>query len=877
MGINRTHSFGHSSAMLMLVCAALLLLSVLTGKGLAQGNESPKRGLQAGGAYSLGDIETINQTNGNLMLHLPLASLPAGRGGQSAGLQLLYNSKLYESRVEVVPDHIRPGQWISQNWLFKSDAGGWRYGVGYDLELENRLDQFQNPVPSCTVFRPDTDGTTIGGSSDTRVIYIFKLKMTFPDGSAHEFRPHGHNDDRGDGYFKVRPDGLINGCPNTSQTYNRLTYYSVDGTYLRLDFQPAPGVVWHQTPWTLYYPDGTRVTSREQGALGQRVYDRNNNYIEIQRVTLPNGNPATKLVDQLGRSIMVEFDSPLNQDYIRMTGAGGQDVTWTVKWKTAYVNKTYYTTPQGSLYPQTIRANWRVVDQIILPAQAGALDYTFNYNAAPYDPGTSENVTSYGWGEISSITLPSGAQAAYQYALDGVSGPSTLGNPSYKHVLHNSPTRKDLTYQQEYDGASTPVSETWQYDFGDPFASGFTTSIIIGPDNGLTMVTFGDTSSSSWTSGLVKKIAHPDGRVVEQIWQQNKVDPLRDANPYVKTEATSIRDAGGNLAKTAIKDYNYDKNGNVTQVAEYDWVSYSSAHDASGNLIIPQNAPLKRVIVNSYYSPTPDASDTTTNDPDAYNKPTSPNLKNAIEFSEARSDFSAGSVISRAESFYDNPSTTGNLTTERKWDSIKAGISRPLSAGNSISVTHQYDPYGNRTLTTDANGVQTQFIYDPINGHGNLYVTETKVAVGTPVQQMTTRAYDFHTGLVTQSTDADNNVTNRTTYDVFGRPILVEEADGIAGVEKQTATEHSDTERRVIVRSDLNTTGDGKLITIQHYDQLGRICLTRRLESGNPAEATDKTKGVKIQTRYFAGDAGNPNGYELVSAPYRAATSGAAG
>src|SRR5262245_42548805 len=379
MGTRRTHSFGHSSATLMLVCAALLLLSVLTGGVLAQDNETPKRGLQAGGAYSLGEIETINQTNGNLMLHLPLASLPAGRGGQSAGLQLLYNGKLYNSRVEVVPDHIRPGQWISQNWLFKSDAGGWRYGVGYDLELENRLDQFQHPdPPSCTVFHPDGNGGTIGGSGDTRVIYIFKLKMTFPDGSEREFRPHGYNDVRNDGYFTVRPDGLINGCPNTSQTYDRLTYYSIDGTYMRLDFQPAPGVFWHQTPWTLYYPDGTRVTGNEPGALGtQRVYDRNNNYVEMQRITLPNGNPATKLVDQLGRSITVEFDIPLNQDYIRTTGAGGQDVTWTVKWKTAFVNKTYYTKQPGNLYPQTIHANWRVVDQIILPAQAGALAYTF--------------------------------------------------------------------------------------------------------------------------------------------------------------------------------------------------------------------------------------------------------------------------------------------------------------------------------------------------------------------------------------------------------------------------------------------------------------------------------------------------------------------
>ena len=50
------------------------------------------------------------------------------------------------------------------------------------------------------------------------------------------------------------------------------------------------------------------------------------------------------------------------------------------------------------------------------------------------------------------------------------------------------------------------------------------------------------------------------------------VEPAGANNPYVKTEFTSIRDGGGNLSKTAIKDYNYDKNGNVTQVREYDWV-----------------------------------------------------------------------------------------------------------------------------------------------------------------------------------------------------------------------------------------------------------------------------------------------------------------
>jgi RHS repeat-associated protein len=457
--------------------------------------------------------------------------------------------------------------------------------------------------------------------------------------------------------------------------------------------------------------------------------------------------------------------------------------------------------------------------------------------------------------------LPSGAQASYQYIYDGN---DFLG---WYQPLENYATRKDLAYQREYDGSSTPVTETWLYSLTPSVQCAITE-----PDGGVLRETHDDKGHNIVTE-------KPDGSVIERIWRENipvgnAIPDFTDVNPFVKTEFTSIRNTSGALVKTAIKDYTYDKNGNVTQVAEYDWVDYGSVPRVGGRPTgIPGGAPLKRVTVNTYYNPTPDALNTTTDDPNVYHKPTSPNIKRSIQSSETRS--ASGSVLSRAESFYDNPSTTGNLTLERKWDSTKGGTSSPLSTGNSISVTHQYDSYGNRTQTTDANNVITRFVYGPINSHENLYVTETKVAVDTPVQQLTTQSYDFNTGLVTQSTDVDNNVTTRTTYDAFGRPTLVQEAYGITGVEKQTATEYSDTERRVIVRSDLNTTADGKLITIQHYDQLGRNCLTRRLESGNPVEATDKTKGVKIQTRYFAGDSNNS--YELVSAPYRAATSGAAG
>jgi RHS repeat-associated protein len=808
----------HISTLALACGLVLIVCSALTSYAQDEDVDT-RRGFYPGGSFAISDIETINTTNGNLILNVPIGALPAGRNGLTAKVSLTYNSKIWDANPEQAPNCI--GQLVTQNYLSQGSGGGWQYGFQYERGILNRL----NPISN---------------QGENRVW------MVFPDGSTHVLRPQGYTGpDNPTGYY--------------SANYYNSTWYSTDGTYFRVTFGPDAGL---NTPWTMYFSDGVRVTG---GDGTHRIYDRNDNYIEFQNITW-NNNPANKIVDQLGRYIIIErasspfYDPTRVYDYIHMWESGGQQITWTIKWKVVQPRKFYRTTKQAcdtaGLGDYLI-----VVDQIILPSQAGSLAYTFGYNVADYPPGASSETDGYG--EVNSILLPTGAQVSYSYSIDG------LNNLLWNSVLRNSVRRKSVTYQQEYDGSSTQVTENWIYGIG---TSG---STVRGPD-GAVLTEFFYAGGEFWKRGLVYKTMRPDGTVIERIWQTNAPFGASDVNPYVKTEFTSVRDAAGTLVKTAIKDFNYDKNGNVTRVTEYDWVDYGSVpRDASGN---PTGIPVgiyTRDTINTYYSPTPDASNNTTDDPDVYFKGTSPNLRNAIASREVQSGLSGAAA--RTEFFYDNALTTGNLIEQKSWDSIKGAITRPLTTANSISVTHQYDSYGNRTWSTDANGVQTQFIYDPINGHENLYVTQTKVAVNTPVQQWTMESYDFHTGLVTQSSDMDNNVTTRTTYDVFERPTLVEEADGIAGVEKQTATEYSDTEKRVIVRSDLNTTGDGKLIAIQHYDQLGRICLTRRLESGDPAEATDKTKGVKIQTRYFTGDAGNQNGYELVSAPYRAATSGAAG
>ncbi len=598
-----------------------------------------------------------------------------------------------------------------------------------------------------------------------------------------------------------------------------------------------------------------------------------------------------QLMDQLGRKIILEYQGFSGGDVVHMPGVGGVDLTYQVYWKGIQTWKTYSTDDPGKYdengYPEMLNYQF-VVWRIDLPAATGGLQYLFGYNAP--DINSAPCCTpSYGWGELSSVTLPSGAQAQYQYKLDGGNGPGM--DYTWTNVVNNYVTRKSLTYQQQYDGSSTPVTETTNYTL----APGIST--IVTPAGGL-VTQLNDGSRNTRTTNA-------DGTLSEKIWQGNRpqnfaagyapdpatgIDPYdpQRANSYIKTEFTSVRDAGATLTKTAIKDYNYDKNGNVTTVREYDWVDYGAVTRNGEGLPtgIPASAVLKRVTTNSYANATPDASDYNTNDADSYWNAASPALRNVI----AASEISNGSTtLTRSEFFYDNAATTGNLTQQKSWDSTKGAYSNPLTGTNSISTTAQYNSYGSPTLTADARGVQTQIVYGSVGGFIDLYPTQVKTAYQTSVQRTETREYDFSTGILTRVTDVDNNVATATTYDVFGRPTLVKAAEG-KDEETRTATEYSDVNRRVIVRSDLNIPGDGKLVSIQHYDQMGRIRLARQLEDAATQSAIDETTGIKVQTRYVVSNPCQPastpeclaanssvlGSYQLVSNPYRANTSSGA-
>jgi len=163
----------------------------------AQITPSAQRGFQPGGSYSLSDIESINTENGNVILRVPLASLPPGRGG-SPGFQLslIHNSKLYDTHIEQVPN---PGTGEIENllWLNAAETGGWRYPVApYSLRLISRTN-LEGQYPC------------VCGDEVNKNAYVWKLKVIFPDGGEHEFRPQGYIDHFSDGYYNIDPNGVV--------------------------------------------------------------------------------------------------------------------------------------------------------------------------------------------------------------------------------------------------------------------------------------------------------------------------------------------------------------------------------------------------------------------------------------------------------------------------------------------------------------------------------------------------------------------------------------------------------------------------------------------------------------------------------------------
>ena len=221
---------------------------------------------------------------------------------------------------------------------------------------------------------------------------------------------------------------------STLNTSSGMVYYSSDGSYTKLvvDYVSGAGATSGQNnPWTLYMPDGSKITGGT--GLATRRSDRNGNYIEGS-------------TDNFGRSISIQANVNPNEDHVTMQGVNNQTLVWKVLWKTITFSRQYDTTGagggigRGGTSTQTLSMSLKVVDKIILPDELDNLTYEFHYNTE--SGGT-------GFGELSSVKMPSGAEAEYEYE----SPIPFLVNTD--QILLRYPNQKTLTYLEDMMAVQT--------------------------------------------------------------------------------------------------------------------------------------------------------------------------------------------------------------------------------------------------------------------------------------------------------------------------------------------------------------------------------------------------------------------------------------
>ena len=339
----------------------------------------------------------------------------------------------------------------------------------------------------------------------------------------------------------------------------------------------ATGGVTKALAWTAYFPDGRTV----EGFRGQtsRIVDRNGNAVSVTGYFDPASTgsfPEVIVADQVNRRVKISHqwnavpnDASISQDIVTREycssgtcapgdGAWQANQTWMVTWKAYQANYshnyaggqnwTVCGTPCG-LIPH---GTW-VQSVALPPAVAGetARTYQFVYNLE----GSAQGVN--GWGELYSVTTPTGYTATYRYSGGNESSPRAGSFP----LTWSPVTSKTASYT---DGNP---SEMWSYSFGG--GTGDTTTVTA-PD--------GSTSQTHYLSypvmnPLAWKTVAPNGDVVKRLWYSNRPPNVSLAgqfpNAYLKTEYHFIN-ASNSLRAASILDYSYDKNNNLLSLGEYD-------------------------------------------------------------------------------------------------------------------------------------------------------------------------------------------------------------------------------------------------------------------------------------------------------------------
>ena len=818
---------------------SVLLPASLTAQTTAA---RPDRGIMPGASYSVSDIENISLTNGNVQLTIPLASLPPIAGGKlKFTVNAVYNSKLWNvTRQENrLGQFYGCPSWVVDTPQL-SDLGGWRIPLGYQLVFRNAHEDFDYVMPNQP---PTPDCETDVQEQQRLQSQYYRVILIGPDGAEHELRPtdgyapYGGNRSYLLNYYKDIPNTVggamryysfdgsyLFAVINPSSASTSWIVYMNDGTRI------------------VQYSNGIQRITDTNGNSIKIFSDANGGHVQDEltgrEIRLYNNKVFYKTVTNVEQSIDIVMGETLVQGKIYQVNdwnpTGGETGGGAVCTRNEIL-QTSVPVIREIVFPATepgISARRYAFSYNSDTSTANVTDDMRLSCGMPTQPYT--RTVSNGMGELSQVVTPSGATVNYSYSKSSINNFSLDTNDipratvTQKQVIHDGVT-DTWTYNivefADCGGVVTGPDGSVNAEQCYPHDPAWARFFGYADDRG----------------GLSYRSRRSDKEVVERHWTMLPFSGantnltgnfgVTTFNPVVDVEYLTLLDdtPSHNPVKMSAKKYQYDFNGNLTQQIDYDWfdpglVTRDSVGVPTG---VPASATVLRTTNNSHYNQAATASST-----NVYAKRSLSTATPLILSAPQQTTLGPGIVqFSYDGQSYGVAPTVGNLTSKRVWDDLD---------NKWITTSSTYDVYGNVLTATDGRGKVTQYFYDDAtHALPNRVVVDPQNGTST---QTTTTVYDFATGLVTSITDP-NNATTTTDYtnqllgtiDPFARPGVITgplvNASGVNQHHRVTTT-YEDHLLRVVVAADLNTENDQLLKTRTTSDMLGRTVLLEQTEEG---------------------------------------------
>ena len=567
----------------------------------------------------------------------------------------------------------------------------------------------------------------------------------------------------------------------------------------------ASYMAWSSSTLVLQRKDGTQwfyqqVPSATTFYRPIKIEDTNGNYITIAYSTASGADKQaiSTITDTLGRILNFSYNAANELEGISVTPPGG--IAKTVAYfYWGMTQLTYNFSPAVT-----------VTDTEQSGSTINVLTSCAYPNAAGTGPGPSYAFTHGSWGLINQISNLSATGTTRSYVSYDYpsSGTALIGPPTFQH-------------QKVFNGSTTA---TWTY--------AATTGMAITGPTGTTTTTA--LYSSTWMAGLLASVTVSSGsttyRTINYNWTQDNTSLSIPLNPRNTNIITTLNDTG----QTSNTTLAYDANGNVNDVKEYGYTGTLARETKTTYTTYSTQHILDRpsqVLV--------------------YNGSSQLIARTDIAYDSYSGGFTSITTTNHDANYGSSFTSRGNITSATRYTNASAG-----TGATTRSLT--YDTTGN-VLTAQVDCCQLeQWNYNSTT----VYAYPSSVTTGATGTQLTTSAtYDLGTGLITSSTDPNNQVTH-FNYDALERissetgPLNTSKTftyDDSSASPSVTQTTAVDTGKNAVQISTMD--GLGRVTTTQTQDGAGGNCsvvatvydgLSRVTQVSNPYSCS----GTPVYTQY---------------------------